>query len=63
MVKEQARILQTDQEKALAALPKLLKKASDKKKAIEIAKEMIGTDEKMTTREKALLDKIQAILS
>ncbi|MBU0993552.1 MAG: DUF3141 domain-containing protein [Proteobacteria bacterium] len=63
MVKEQARILQTNQEKALEALPLLLTKKSDRKKAIEIAKEMVGTEEKITAKEQALITKIETILS
>ena len=62
MVKEQARILQTNQEKALKALPILLKTTSDRQKALRVAKEMVGTEREMTAREKALIEKIEAIL-
>ena len=64
MVKEQARILQTDRQKALDALPILLKNASDRKKAIAIAEEMVGNkDRALTAAEKKVLAKIEAILS
>lgn len=63
MVKEQARILQTNREKALKALPVLLKTASDRQKALRVAKEMVGTEREMTARERSLIETIEAILA
>ena len=63
MVKEQARILQTDREKALKALPVLLSDSDDRKKAIAIAGEMLEKDRALTAGEKKILAKIASILS
>ncbi len=62
MVKEQARILQTHEAEALAALPVLLPTKEDRMEALEIAHRIADADLELVDAEKALIDKIRQVL-
>ena len=62
IVKDQSRILQIDQEKALALLPNLLKTKTKRAEAYEIAEKIAGSDASISPEEKGMLEKIKKIL-
>ncbi len=62
MTSEQSRILQTDQEMAIKALPRLIRTKKDRLDALEIAEKMAKADGKVAKSEKALIKKIQKAL-
>ncbi len=62
MVKDQARILQTDQEKAIASLPKLLSTTEQRLEVVNVAKRIAFADTEFAGQERALLKKIQKAL-
>jgi len=62
MVKEQARIIQTDEERALKALMKLLPDSKDRLEAFNIARQIALSDGELNDREKRLLKKIKEAL-
>lgn len=59
MVKEQSRILETDKERALASLPKLLKSDDERIEAFEIARSIADADFILAEEEAVLLEKIK----
>jgi len=59
MVKEQSRILETDKERALASLPKLLPSNDERIEAFEIARNIADADFIMAEEEAVLLEKIK----
>ena len=62
MVKEQARVLELDEELALESLAKLLPQKKDRKKALAIAEQIARADDKLDKSEQAMLDRIRNIL-
>lgn len=62
IVKEQSRILQTDFDKALEALPALLKDKKDREKALKLANDIALSDHAMKAAEESLLRKMKKIL-
>ncbi len=62
MVREQARILQTDEELALHALPRLLTKPEDRLEAYQLAEAFAHSDNDFAPEEKELLAKLKVIL-
>jgi len=61
-VKEQSRILQTDQELAIDTLVKLLKTPEERSEAFEIAEKVAMADKVLADEEKVLLEKIKRTL-
>ena len=61
-VKEQSRILQTDQELAIDTLVELLKTPEERAEAFEIAEKVAMADKVLADEEKVLLDKIKQTL-
>ena len=55
----QARILQVDEDAALAALGKLIKTKEGRSEAVTIARRIALADGRLMTEEKEVLDKIQ----
>lgn len=62
MVKEQARIIQTDEERALKALMKLLPDSKDRLEAFNIARQIALGKRELDDKEKTLLKKIKEAL-
>ncbi|MCG8472286.1 MAG: TerB family tellurite resistance protein, partial [Desulfobacterales bacterium] len=62
IIKEQSRILQTDMEEALAALPQLISRQKDRKRALKLATEIAWADSVLDEREEALLKKMKEVL-
>jgi len=62
LVKEQSRILQTDEDRALKALPKLLPNQDQRIEAFDFAKQIAFSDSILADEEKVLLEKIRKIL-
>lgn len=62
MIKEQARILQTDKELALKTLADLLVTRKEREEAIQIARDMAFADGNYAPEEKVLIEKIEALL-
>ncbi|WP_300672957.1 DUF3141 domain-containing protein [Desulfoluna sp.] len=62
IVKEQSRILQTDFDKALHALPVLIEGKSDRKKAMKLANDIALADHSLAKEESRLLAKMKKIL-
>lgn len=63
LVKEQSRILQTDHEAALRALPKLIRTRPERDKAILVATEMTQVGERAKPTKDLILKKIEEILA
>ncbi|MBN2231807.1 MAG: DUF3141 domain-containing protein [Deltaproteobacteria bacterium] len=63
MVKTQSRMLQTDPERAIAALPKMVKTARDRKAAVEMARNIAMADTVLHLEEQKLLEKIETLLA
>ncbi len=61
ITREQARILQTDREKALMALATLITGKKDRDKAMKLAKEIASADSVLDVKEKQLINKLQII--
>ncbi|MEE4355710.1 MAG: DUF3141 domain-containing protein [Desulfococcaceae bacterium] len=62
IAREQSRILQTDENRALMALPKLLPNPEDRKKAYELAVDFAHSDDNLADAEKDMLEKLKVIL-
>lgn len=62
IVKEQSRILQTDFDKALEALPELLVEKKDRERALKLATDIAWADNVMDKAEGALLARMKTIL-
>ena len=62
MVKEQARVLDLDENLALNGLARLLPNKKDRIEAFTIAEQIARADEKLDKREQAMLDRIKKIL-
>ncbi len=62
LAREQARILQTDEENALKSLPMLIPAPEDRKAALAVAKEIISLEAAMSARQKAVLSRISKAL-
>ena len=62
MIKEQARVLELNENLALEGLAQLLPTRKDRIEAVRIAKQIAGADEKLDKREQAMLDRISRIL-
>ncbi|MEW5722245.1 MAG: DUF3141 domain-containing protein [Thermodesulfobacteriota bacterium] len=62
MVKDQARILQTDEDRALAALRMLLPRPEDRAAALEIAERIVRADEELSPEEAVVLARIKEVL-
>jgi pimeloyl-ACP methyl ester carboxylesterase len=62
IAKEQSRILQTDEAKAIASLPILLHNKTDRKDAYKIAKEIIKADGVLADEERMILKDIKRVL-
>ncbi|MCP4105724.1 MAG: DUF3141 domain-containing protein [Desulfobacteraceae bacterium] len=62
MVKDQARILETDEEKALNALASLLPTPEERNEAMEIARNIACADLTLRDEEKVLIEKIEKAL-
>jgi poly(3-hydroxyalkanoate) synthetase/uncharacterized tellurite resistance protein B-like protein len=60
--KEQSRILQTDEGRAIEALAKLLPTPKERKEALEVAEKVIMADGIRADEETALMDRIKAVL-
>jgi len=60
--KEEAFMLRFDQERALAALPHLLRTEEERRAAVEIVRRIGYADGEITAESEALLDKIERIL-
>ena len=60
--KEQARILQTDQEQAIEALSKMLTTPEERAEALEIAQNVVLADGVLADSEQVLQDKIKKVL-
>jgi len=63
MARAQARILQADEDAALAALSKLIKTKEDRSEALSIARRIALADGKFLDEEKAVVEKIQQALA
>ena len=61
IVREQARILQTDRDKALKALAKLITTKKDRDRAMKLAQDIAFADSVMDIKEKQLLNKLEKI--
>jgi tellurite resistance protein len=62
MIKEQARVLELNEQLALEGLAQLLPTKKDRIEAFTIAKQIANADEKLDKREQAMLDRISRIL-
>lgn len=62
ITREQARILQTDWDKALETLPKLIRSKRDKERAMKFVKDIALADKVIDKKEQGLLDKMESIL-
>ncbi|MDM8522502.1 DUF3141 domain-containing protein [Desulfococcaceae bacterium HSG8] len=62
MVKEQSRMLDIDEERAINALPKLLPTPDDRIEAFEIANSIATADLDLVSEEEALLERIKGVL-
>ena len=62
IIKAQSRILQTDYNAALEALPELIPRMKDRKRALKLASEIAWADEVLDAKEEALLEKMTKIL-
>ena len=62
MIKEQARVLELNENLALEGLAQLLPTRKDRIEAFTIAKQIASADEKLDKREQAMLDRICRIL-
>ncbi|MBU1168879.1 MAG: DUF3141 domain-containing protein [Proteobacteria bacterium] len=62
ITREQARILQTDWDKAIQTLPKLIRTKKDKVRALEFAQQIAFADKVIDDKEKKLLDTLKTIL-
>jgi tellurite resistance protein len=60
--KEEAFMLRFDQERALAALPRMLPTEKERREAIEIVRRIGYADGEITAEGEAVLDKIERIL-
>jgi hypothetical protein len=54
MVKEQSRILQTDLDQAIGTLPKLIKTARDRQRAMAAARQVVFADKDLNPKEEAI---------
>jgi pimeloyl-ACP methyl ester carboxylesterase len=54
MVKEQSRILQTDLDQAIGTLPKLIKTAKDRQRAMAAARQVVFADKDLNPKEEAI---------
>jgi tellurite resistance protein/pimeloyl-ACP methyl ester carboxylesterase len=63
MTREQSRILQTDFDKAIDALPKMIRTKKDRQKAFAFAKEIALADKTIDINEQKLLERIQTLFS
>jgi pimeloyl-ACP methyl ester carboxylesterase/tellurite resistance protein len=61
ITRDQARILQTDYDKAIDALPLLIRTKKDRDRAMDFAQDIAFADEMIDDREKALLERLQAL--
>ncbi|UCF92416.1 MAG: DUF3141 domain-containing protein [Desulfobacterales bacterium] len=62
IVKEQSRILQTDKQRALTSLANLLPTPGERRRAVEIARQLILADVVLTPEEAALMAQIEQVL-
>jgi hypothetical protein len=62
IVRDQARLLQVDEDQALQALPRLIVSAEDRRDALEIAQEVFAADRDLSDRERDVLHKIERAL-
>lgn len=62
ITREQGRMLQTDWDKALESLPKLIRTKKDRTRAMEFAKRIAFADEVLDAKEEALLERLKTIL-
>jgi tellurite resistance protein len=60
--KEEAFMLRFDQERALAALPHLLRTEEERREAVDIVRRIGYADGEITAESEALLDRIERIL-
>ncbi len=61
LTRDQARILQTDFDKAIESLPLLIKTKKEREKALAFAQEIALADEIVDEKEQALIDRIKAL--
>jgi hypothetical protein len=54
MGKEQSRILQTDLDQAIGTLPKLIKTAKDRQRAMAAARQVVFADKDLNPKEEAI---------
>ena len=54
IVKEQSRILQTDLDQAIGTLPKLIKTARDRQRAMAAARQVVFADKDLNPKEEAI---------
>jgi pimeloyl-ACP methyl ester carboxylesterase/tellurite resistance protein len=63
IVREQSRIVQTDMDRAIAALPRLLAEKKDREDALAMIQQAVETiGRKLEPREQAVLEKVQQVL-
>jgi tellurite resistance protein len=62
IIHQQNLIVEFEPEQALATLPKLLPRAEDRPKAIELCRYVTGTDEEMAPETREVMDKIRQVL-
>jgi hypothetical protein len=62
IVGEQSRILQVDEDKALKALGKLIVTPKDRKTALSLARKIVSSGSAMTSKQKAVLSRINNVL-
>ena len=62
IVGEQSRILQLDEDKALKALGKLIVTPKDRKTALSLARKIVSSGSTMTSKQKAVLSRINNVL-
>jgi tellurite resistance protein len=64
IVREQSRIVQTDMDRAIAALPRLLAEKKDREDALAMIQQAVETiGRKLEPREQAVLEKVQQVLA
>jgi tellurite resistance protein len=63
IIKDQSRILQIDEKKAINALPKMIKTKKDREIALKIAHKIANADDIVVKEEKALIKKFEKLLS
>jgi hypothetical protein len=62
VVRDQARILQVDEEQALQTLPQLLPSAAEREGALEIAREVFLADRSVSEKARAIFERIEGSL-